>query len=352
MFAPLRIDHHGWQLALLGLAVSGMADPRRARGGAVLGIASGLSLSIGLEMMIYLDAAGRCDGAAVGRRPRPTAAAGRLCRCAGVDDRGRLPHFRFGGQPSGGVRCIVAGLAERCGGRRSADARPGAPQARWLEGPAGRGRRGRGPGSRHSTRWPGPTASAGWKAFLRKRPRYGSIMSGRRGHSTAMAGELATVALALPVTALLGWAMLVWRAWKMGSEGRDLLQRTLAVALPAIAALALLFWQMRAAPAAQMMALAGRRRPDRAGGRAVARVVQAVAACRGCSAGAPRVRRRGAGGRATRPGERQVGTGGPGVAGQPAMPQPGRAGADPAPAQGHDLHLHRSWAPPHRRHPS
>lgn len=54
MFAPLRIDHHGWQLAFLALAISGMADPRRARGGAVLGIASGLSLAIGLEMLIYL----------------------------------------------------------------------------------------------------------------------------------------------------------------------------------------------------------------------------------------------------------------------------------------------------------
>lgn len=54
MFVPLRIDHHGWQLALLGLAVAGVADPRRARGGAMLGIATGLSLAIGLEMMIYL----------------------------------------------------------------------------------------------------------------------------------------------------------------------------------------------------------------------------------------------------------------------------------------------------------
>ncbi|MFL6724541.1 MAG: AcrB/AcrD/AcrF family protein, partial [Sphingomicrobium sp.] len=54
MFAPLRIDHHGWQLAFLGLALSAVADPKRARGGAVLGLASGLSLAIGLEMLIYL----------------------------------------------------------------------------------------------------------------------------------------------------------------------------------------------------------------------------------------------------------------------------------------------------------
>ena len=54
MFMPTRIDHHGWQLALLALGVAGVADPKRARGGAVVGIATALSLSIGLEMLIYL----------------------------------------------------------------------------------------------------------------------------------------------------------------------------------------------------------------------------------------------------------------------------------------------------------
>jgi hypothetical protein len=58
MFMPMRIDHHGWQLALLALAIAGIADPKRARGGATLGIASALSLAIGLEMLIYLAIAG------------------------------------------------------------------------------------------------------------------------------------------------------------------------------------------------------------------------------------------------------------------------------------------------------
>ncbi len=58
MFAPTRIDHHGWQLALLSLAVAGIADPKRARGGAVTGIASAMSLWIGLEMLIYIALAG------------------------------------------------------------------------------------------------------------------------------------------------------------------------------------------------------------------------------------------------------------------------------------------------------
>jgi hypothetical protein len=58
MWSPLRIDHHGWQLAMLSLAIAGLADPKRARGGAVLGIATALSLSIGLELLAYLAAAG------------------------------------------------------------------------------------------------------------------------------------------------------------------------------------------------------------------------------------------------------------------------------------------------------
>src|SRR6185437_14002572 len=54
MFMPERIDHHGWQLAFLALSIAGMADPKRLRGGLVLGITSALSLAIGLEMIIYL----------------------------------------------------------------------------------------------------------------------------------------------------------------------------------------------------------------------------------------------------------------------------------------------------------
>src|SRR3546814_18149553 len=58
MWMPLRIDHHGWQLAMLGLLLVGLTDKSRARGGAIAGGAAALSLSIGLEMLIYLAAAG------------------------------------------------------------------------------------------------------------------------------------------------------------------------------------------------------------------------------------------------------------------------------------------------------
>ena len=58
MFMPTRIDHHGWQLALLALTIAGIADPATRRGGAIAGIASAMSLWIGLEMLIYLAIAG------------------------------------------------------------------------------------------------------------------------------------------------------------------------------------------------------------------------------------------------------------------------------------------------------
>jgi hypothetical protein len=58
MYAPMRIDHHGWQLACLALSVAGLADPRQLRGGATVGLSSALSLAIGLEMLPYCAMAG------------------------------------------------------------------------------------------------------------------------------------------------------------------------------------------------------------------------------------------------------------------------------------------------------
>ena len=58
MFMPERIDHHGWQLAMLSLTVAGLCDPRGARGGALVGVASAVSLTIGLEMLPFAGMAG------------------------------------------------------------------------------------------------------------------------------------------------------------------------------------------------------------------------------------------------------------------------------------------------------
>ncbi len=58
MFMPDRIDHHGWQLAMLAITVAGLCDPRRARGGMLVGAATAVSLTIGLEMLPYAAMAG------------------------------------------------------------------------------------------------------------------------------------------------------------------------------------------------------------------------------------------------------------------------------------------------------
>jgi hypothetical protein len=58
MFMPERIDHHGWQLALLALSISAIVDPKSVRSGVVLGISTALSLAIGLEMAVYIALAG------------------------------------------------------------------------------------------------------------------------------------------------------------------------------------------------------------------------------------------------------------------------------------------------------
>jgi hypothetical protein len=254
MFAPLRIDHHGWQLAFLGLAVSAVADPKRERGGAVLGIATGLSLSIGLEMMIYLALLG---GATVlmwvadqGQRRRLAAYATSLVATTSAG------FLIFGSEANRQAVCdalspvwlsdaavggaLMFGLAalklEGWKARLGAAALAGALVAGF-----------------HALVWPhclqrlegvSPEATELWLDHVREaRPFY------RHDWRNA------TMAMTLPATGLFGWALLVWRAWKQRAEGSDLLHRTLAVALPAIAAFALLFWQTRAAPAAQMMAL-------------------------------------------------------------------------------------------------
>ncbi|MGN6278295.1 MAG: AcrB/AcrD/AcrF family protein [Sphingomonas sp.] len=58
MYAPERIDLSGWQLAMLSLLAAGLTDPARRRGGATIGVATALSLSIGLELLPYEAIAG------------------------------------------------------------------------------------------------------------------------------------------------------------------------------------------------------------------------------------------------------------------------------------------------------
>ncbi len=79
MYMPLRIDHHGWQLALTATTLAGLVDRKWRRGGVIAGVSSAASVIIGMEMLVYLAAAGALialrwvlkEGAA--RRMRPYA---------------------------------------------------------------------------------------------------------------------------------------------------------------------------------------------------------------------------------------------------------------------------------------
>jgi hypothetical protein len=63
----------------------------------------------------------------------------------------------------------------------------------------------------------------------------------------------ATAILGLPIAGLIGWVVLAWTA----SGDWERLQRILGALVPGVAALALLFWQTRTGPAAQMLAIPG-----------------------------------------------------------------------------------------------
>ena len=58
MWAPLRVDHHGWQLAFLMTTVAGLTEPDRRKSGIIIALSSALSLAIGLEMLPYVAFAG------------------------------------------------------------------------------------------------------------------------------------------------------------------------------------------------------------------------------------------------------------------------------------------------------
>ncbi len=252
MFMPDRIDHHGWQLALLAMSMAGIADPKRVRGGLVLGITSALSLAIGLEMIIYLALAG---------------AAMVLFWVADVTEAGRLRAYAV--SMSGGVSlCFLVfasydnrgAVCDALSPVYVSDALLGCALMyglAWLS-PADWKRRlalaivaGAAIGGFHASVWPqclqqpehiSPEAQRLWMSYVKEaRPVY------RHGW------RIASLIGALPITGAIGWAVLAWTR----RRDPDLLRRIIGIAVPSVAASLLLLWQTRTGPAAQMMAALG-----------------------------------------------------------------------------------------------
>ena len=252
MFMPERIDHHGWQLALLATSIAGIADPKRLRGGLVLGITSALSLAIGLEMIIYLALAGVAmvlfwvNDAREAERLRAYALSmtGGVGLCflvfASYDNRAPVcdalsPVYLSDALIGGALMYALAWLSPADWKRRLVLALvAGAIIAGF-----------------HAAVWPqclqrpehiSPEAQRLWMSYVKEaRPVY------RHGW------RIAILISALPITGGVGWLLLAWTQ----RRDRDVLPRVLAAAIPGLAASLLLLWQTRTGPAAQMMAAVG-----------------------------------------------------------------------------------------------
>ena len=252
MFAPERIDHHGWQLALLALSISSIADRDRTRGGIVLGLSTALSLAIGLEMIIYLALAG---------------VALVLFWVDEVEERERLGSYAVTLGGATALSFLIFASNDNRGPVCDAlspvwlsDALIGSAlmfALAWLS-PADRKRRlmlavvaGLAIAAFHALTWPhclqrlegvSPEVERLWLSHVKEaRPVY---LHGWR---------IATLIVALPITGAIGWALMAWQGWR----DPDLRRRILGAALPGIAASLLLLWQVRTGPAAQMMAVIG-----------------------------------------------------------------------------------------------
>ncbi|MES2136488.1 MAG: AcrB/AcrD/AcrF family protein [Pseudomonadota bacterium] len=252
MFMPERIDHHGWQIALLAVSISAIADPKRRRGGVTLGLSTALSLAIGLEMIIYLALAGAAmvlfwidDGE---ERERLGAYAASLA--AGT----AAAFLVFASNENWHAVCDALSpvwLSDALVGGALMLGLARLSLADWKRRLALAAVAGVVIAGFHAFSWPhclqrlegiSPEANRLWMNHVKEaRPVY------------RFGWRLATLIATLPVTGAIGWAVLIWAR----RRDRDQLRRTLGAALPGFAAALLLLWQTRTSPAAQMMALVG-----------------------------------------------------------------------------------------------
>jgi hypothetical protein len=252
MFMPERIDHHGWQLALLSISIAGLADPRRIRGGLTLGISTALSLAIGIEMIIYLAVAGAAVAlfwvADARERPRAVAYAVSL---------GGAIAFSFLVFASYDNRFAVCDALSPVWLSSLLVASALLLSLAWLNPADWKVRFAMVVGAGvvlaafHALMWPqclsrlegvSPEVKYLWLSHVREaRPVY------------LHGWQIASLILALPVTGTIGWAVLAWR----NRVDADLFRRTVGSAVPGIVAGLLLFWQTRTGPAAQLMAVVG-----------------------------------------------------------------------------------------------
>ena len=252
MFMPERIDHHGWQLALLALAIAAIADSKRLRGGITLGVATALSLAIGLEMLIYLAIAGSAMVLfwVADRNERDRLKAYSVTLAGGT----ALAFLLFASYANREAVCDALSrvwLSDALLGGALLYGLAWLSPAMWKVRLALAFGAGLIVASFHGLMWPhclhrleGVSLEVDrlWLSHVREaRPIY------RHGW------KVATLTLALPAVGAAGWLLLMW----VKRRDLELLRRIVAAAAPGFAATLLLFWQTRTGPAAQMFAAPG-----------------------------------------------------------------------------------------------
>lgn len=250
MVQPLRIDHHGWQLALLATMVAGLVDPARNRGAVVAAAATVLSLVIGLEMLPYLAIGTGIMGLRWVALGEP--AADPLRRYAATLAAGSAVGFLlFASQANRAPVCDALSpvwLSATIGGGALF----------WLISHFGR------------LGWPGRLALAGAAALLLAggfalawpdclgRPEGVSPELERLWLSNVrearpawrLKPDLLYPMILLPVAGLIGAGLAIWRGRRSA-----LVLDWIAIFLLVATAAGLLAWQTRAAPAAQLLAI-------------------------------------------------------------------------------------------------
>jgi hypothetical protein len=254
MWSPLRIDHHGWQLAFLAVSASALTDPNRARGGVTLGLSTALSIVIGMEMLPYLALLGAAavllwvyeDGRensrqliAYGGSLAGGIALGFLLFASNANRApvcDALSPVWLSALVAAGAATVVLGMLTVRNGwlRLACAAVAGALLAAFFV---------------HF--WPqclgrferlDPEADYLWlRNVLEARPIY------RHGRDVIVA------VCAIPAIGLLGYLAILAKTRGDGPA----LRRWLVLAAPAALAAALLLWQSRAGPAAQLLAVPG-----------------------------------------------------------------------------------------------
>lgn len=251
MYMPMRVDHHGWQLALLLLTIAGLVDPRPWRGGLTMGVSSALSLTIGLELMPFLVIAG---AAAVLRSVWEPEDAARLrgyglllaAGCA-------LGYLGFASYDNAVPRCDVLSpvwLSTMVAAGSLAFALGGLTMTDWRLRLALAGAGGVALALFFALAFPqclgrpeqiSPELAAKWFNNIREAKPL-----------TTQPWTLALSVVALPVVGVVGS---FWAAWTARREAR--LAVWAPVALVSLVSLLLVLWQTRQAPAAQFMGVAG-----------------------------------------------------------------------------------------------